>query len=625
MSNVFSPLRALLSRMLSTRSGKLIGIVILLTSLSLVIVQVQQVQNLRQEAASPLIAPIDDTPVTKKVLLLVFNPIIESSNNQKLTAVKSWQNPDLITEQLIPILRDASNNYVNYEVEERQEIDGWPAKSDGFVYTDATYLQCLQGDHSSCHSPDIINYQKLIADYNVCSKNVDEVWLWGGPWFGYHEFEPVTYCRKTQFVMGFNYERALDEALHDFGHRMEFVNEKRINNGIAWKQNTATEWNKFSKIDTGCGNIHNPPGPYDYTFVNEDGSLGRAVQGGYNYSSTNQVTTTCDSYLNYPSDFTEQTITCAAWGCTQRGFVQWWLTRVPHNPGTTVDQQTGRTIYNNWWKYYAFFDETYESRPTSAPSPTPAPSNFSEVDGVLGATTATYTFKDSGQSSNYIIDMSTRADMSTDVYLNFGVGQRSPITVASPQGKWDKYRCGARLYWRVSNANKTIKSSIQTSVVCAVPTVTITPSPTVTPTATSTPSPTNTPSPTPTNTPTPTVTPTPTNTPTLTPTPTRRPTPTPKPDKTKPKAQFIFPLNGIVVAKGKGVTMLAHATDNKGVASMTFYVNDVKKCVVTSVSEGLYKCSWTVPGTTGVTYSLKATAADAAGNTTSSTIKVTAK
>jgi len=580
MSNQFVAFRASLSKALSTRTGKLIGIVVLLASLGLVAVQVQHVQNLRQEAAAPLTAPIGDSPVNRKILLLIFNPIIENNGNKRLTVLQAWQNPDLLTSQLLPALHDASHGFLSYEVVERQEIDGWPTKEAGFVYNDASYLQCLQ-DTGTCHNPDIIDYEKLFADFAICSKNVDEVWLWGGPYFGYFEYNPVNYCGNTQFVMGFNYERELDEALHDFGHRMEFVAIERINKGtgVAWEQNALTEWNKFSMITGHCGNVHNPPGAPE----------------GYNYSKTSPVQTDCNGYLNYPSGpYTVQAITCAAWNCTQRGFMEWWLSHIPSKSGTSIDQGTGRTLYDNWWKYYAYFDETVTGIPGGSE---PRVGEFSGFSSLLRRDDASFEFSYSGNSNGYIIDLSTFLDMSSDVYLDFARGSQSPVFVVSTQELWDKYRCGSSLYWRVHNADRSVSSSIQEAIVdCALI-----------------------------NTPTPTLSPTPTYTPT--PTPTKKPTPTrtPTPDRTGPRVQFIFPLNGITVAKGKATLMNVFAADPAGVTNVTFFVNNVKLCTDTTASRSLYSCSWKVPNTTGVTYALKAIATDKKGNSSSSTVTVISK
>lgn len=527
---------------------------------------------------------ISDAPVTKKVFLLVFNPIIESRGGEKLTSVQGWSDPDALTTSMMPIIKRSSHDFLTYTIAERQEIDGWPVKSDGFIYDDVSYMSCMS-NNSTCHQPDIINYEKLFTDYNICNKDIDEVWLWGGPYFGYWEYNPVTYCGKTQFVMGFSYERDLGEVLHDFGHRMEFVNIERINKntGKTWAQDEETEWNKFSKIDGHCGNVHNPPGAPE----------------GYNYGKTDPVSTDCSGYLNYPEGpYVQETITCQAWGCSHEGFIEWWLTRVPHNSGINVDSKTGKTIYNNWWKYYAYFDETASEIPGGSPTPVP---EFSNVSALFKIDQASFNFSFSGVSNGYIIDVSTLSDMSWDVYLSFSGGSQSPLVVADPQDKWDKYSCGRTLYWRVYNADRSVSSAIQaTTVDCGVPT--------------------NTPTPTSTPTLTPTRTPTPSPTRAMTPTPTRVPTPTPTRDVQPPNIVITAPANNSTIPSVTMVTVNANASDASGISKVEFYVNNSLKCTDARAN---YSCRWLNIARKGAVYNLTAKAIDNKGNSaTSSVVKI---
>jgi len=568
-----------IKKSIPTHHKLLIGLFILIFAVAL---QVGLVNRLFTPAGA---AVVTDNPVNKNVFVLIFNPTIDQGGTPaKLTNYLNWYNPDTITNNLVPVFPTVSHDFLSYTIVERVEVDGWPVKTDGFVYSQASYLQCWQ-DHSTCHAQDSADFQKMFTDYGICSKNVDEVWVWGGPWFGYPEHQVVNFCGKSQFIMGFNYERGIDEALHNFGHRMEFVTSdsgNRINNGIPWKQDVATEWNKFSRIETGCGNIHYPPGPYDYTFVNPDGSLGKPVNSEYDYSNANSVTTTCDGYLNYPDGpFTAQTITCVAWGCTQGGYVQWWLSHIPERTGTSIDPQTGRTLYNNWWKYYAYFDETF------IPTPTAAPGMFSGEGAALGSAAAAFSFTFSTTSSSYIIDASTVADMSTDVYGAFAQGAASPLALSNPQAVWDKYICGRTLYWKVYNADRSVNSPIQASTVfCPVPT------------------------------------PTPTRIPT--PTPTRIPTPTPAlVDITPPTVSITSPINNAKVARSRKTIIMAAAADASGVSRVEFYVTGVKKCTDLNAP---YVCSWSVPSARGAVYNLTAKAYDPRGNVrVSSGVRVTSQ
>lgn len=403
---------------------------------------------------------IGDAPVTRKVFVLVFNPILENQGNQKLTTYNSWSNPNTLTNQLVTRLKTASHNYLTYSITGTQEVDRWYPKQNGYTFTDASYLACLNGT-GPC-DPQGIDYRQLFTDYGICAKNVDEVWLWGGPWFGYDEFKPVDFCGPTQFVMGFNYERLIDEALHDFGHRMEYIGQTRVGQQ-PWAQNEDNEFNKFSMINGHCGNIHYPPG----TIVGTE---------EYIYDKSTPVTSDCNGYNNYPTGpFTPQSITCTAWECTQEGFVSWWLSHIPHATGTKYVANQGKAIYNNWWKYYAFFDETAEPLPI----PTPVGGlRFTNLTSNLASSNATFSFTYNGlAATNFIVTMSISPDMSTGNYSQFAQGSASPLTNANPE-QWDAYTCGTNMYWTVEDGFGTV-SPIQHSVVCG----TSTPPPTVPPTA----------------------------------------------------------------------------------------------------------------------------------------------
>ncbi len=284
-----------------------------------------------------------DSPVIRRILLLIFNPTLTSKGNAALTTYMNWNDPDSLTAGLLTTFPQVSNGYINYVIQERQVINGYFVKMSGFSFTNDSYLACLQNT-STCNS-ELIDYRKLITDFGICQKPIDEVWLWGGPWFGYLEYTPRTDCGRTIFIMGFNYERGPGEAIHNFGHRMEYIGINRVGRK-PWAQDETNEWNKFSLINGHCGNVHYPPG-----------TIPPAEE--YKYDKNATVTTDCTGYHQYPNGpFIPQSITCSAWGCTQQGYITWWLSQIPHSTGTFITPGKQK-IYNNWWKYWAYYDETF--------------------------------------------------------------------------------------------------------------------------------------------------------------------------------------------------------------------------------------------------------------------------
>ncbi|MEK7166356.1 MAG: hypothetical protein AAB874_06120 [Patescibacteria group bacterium] len=71
-------------------------------------------------------------PTVKKVLVLEFNPIIESLGNNKLTQVRNWHDPLTLESLYISDIRESSDRILNYQIVERQVIDDIPVKNDSF-------------------------------------------------------------------------------------------------------------------------------------------------------------------------------------------------------------------------------------------------------------------------------------------------------------------------------------------------------------------------------------------------------------------------------------------------------------------------------------------------------------
>ncbi len=95
-------------------------------------------------------------------------------------------------------------------------------------------------------------------------------------------------------------------------------------------------------------------------------------------------------------------------------------------------------------------------------------------------------------------------------------------------------------------------------------------------------------------------------------------------DVTAPSVAITSPVDGGAVPKGRKVTIAATATDNVRVTRVVFAIGGAVKCTDTSAP---WTCAWTVPNTkkgTSTPYTLSATASDAAGNTATHTITVTA-
>ncbi|OGM84372.1 hypothetical protein A2376_01755 [Candidatus Woesebacteria bacterium RIFOXYB1_FULL_47_31] len=195
-----------------------------------------------------------------------------------------------------------------------------------------------------------------MADYSICEKRnngeIDEVWIFGGPWFGYYESRLAgpgafwynspsltgTTCQKLLPIMAFNYERGVSEMIEDMGHRFESVLDYVFGGRQA---NKNTLWSRFALRDidlageAGCGNIHF--GPNSTT--------------DYDWGNTRSVQSSCNDWSNFPNlTGAKQNMSCSEWGCDGYGFKKWWLRHLPKAGGKTSGK------LNNWWKYAADYE-----------------------------------------------------------------------------------------------------------------------------------------------------------------------------------------------------------------------------------------------------------------------------
>jgi len=175
-----------------------------------------------------------------------------------------------------------------------------------------------------------MDYNTFLDEFNICSKvnsgEIDETWIWvnGGDGAGFEytasgpsmndPYSGMKSCGKNMFVMGFDYTRTWDLALHSMGHRMEFAaKHNHQSEYLGWDSRNhrySSPYNTEVPLENGvvgCGNIHFPPNAKKH----------------YDYSNSANVQSNCTG--------STQTITCSIWGCNQEGFLKWWFSYVPSN------------------------------------------------------------------------------------------------------------------------------------------------------------------------------------------------------------------------------------------------------------------------------------------------------
>lgn len=298
--------------------------------------------------------------MTKRVFVVVYDPIL--SNGQTISQYMNWAHHADMTQETINLFRAASRGKLEYVVSDTIVLtDGWPEKLDGFRYTEQEYLAVISGQ-APPHMPDTVNYNRIVNDprLDICGKanrgEIDEVWIYNGPFFGFWESTlvgPGAYwynsppvpgphtCNRMIPIMGPSPERP-DQTGHGEGHRMEATMTQVYG---SWQQNrTEHNWDRFALVKaqspdysySGCGSIHYPP----------NGT------SAYDYSNAGVVNSNCDDFANYPNlgdpAAAVRPVSCSAWSCTHHGYMLFWFSHLPHFSGCGPDQ-----VANDWWQYFA--------------------------------------------------------------------------------------------------------------------------------------------------------------------------------------------------------------------------------------------------------------------------------
>ncbi len=320
---------------------KTLGIVVLILMLAIALMSCQS-----HQAGLP-------SKIERKVLMIIFNPIIESEGNQRLTKVLGWNDPDSLAQVYRADLLEVSDGLLDYQIVQRIEVDEYPVKLDGFRYTDETFLKCWR-ERSGFHQPDGVDYHAIFDQFDIIPKvergEIDEVWCFAFPYSGFWETtmagqgafycnsDPVPHtehCSRRFITYGFNYEREVGCMLEDFGHASESMLSHLFRH-VPKEQNYWEQFTLYDKIAPGranCGNVHFAP--------NSDKD--------YDWGNPRYVRSNCDDWYNFPNfKGIIREVNCEEWGNgDMREHHKWWFKHIPRAKG----QQNG--IYHHWWYYLA--------------------------------------------------------------------------------------------------------------------------------------------------------------------------------------------------------------------------------------------------------------------------------
>ncbi|MBI3244426.1 MAG: hypothetical protein HYZ49_19275 [Chloroflexi bacterium] len=290
-------------------------------------------------------------PIHQNVSVIVFNPTIKSEGGKKLSEVMGWSKPDELTQKYIADVKEASYGYITYGVVERIEVDGFPAKKDGFVYKAEDFLKHLRAG-SGFHTPDEVDYKPILEKYEIVEKvnrgSIDEVWLYAFPYAGFYEsimggpgafwcnapvLEGADQAKKRFVIMGFNYERGAGQMLENLGHRAESI----MKHTYRHKSGDDNLWERFTRYDK----TH--PGQSEVGIVHYAPNSTK----DYEWGNKTKVKSRYHVWKNFPNlEGVPIEVDDSHWGGGDiREHHMWWFKLMPHITGS------GKGIAYNWWQY----------------------------------------------------------------------------------------------------------------------------------------------------------------------------------------------------------------------------------------------------------------------------------
>ena len=301
------------------------------------------------------VIPTDNTTeparmVTTRVLLIIYDPIMNHVNGERLSQAMHWNTVDDLIAGFMGDINGASKGLARYQIAERIEMLEFPSLEDGFRYTPDTYMDVVRGSHP--HEPQGVDYYAILTGFNilerVANREIDEVWVFGFPYAGFYEsimagagafwcnsqpLPKTTSCDRRFVIMGFSFERGVGEMLEAFGHRAESILTKAFSK-VQDDDNLYQRFTRYEQKNPGqaeVGTIHFAP------------NSGR----DYDWNNTRTVPSKCDDWFNFPAfQDVVKDVDASEWGNGDiRLHHRWWLNHLPKVAGRTSG------VANNWWQY----------------------------------------------------------------------------------------------------------------------------------------------------------------------------------------------------------------------------------------------------------------------------------
>ncbi len=297
-------------------------------------------RNLQEDFTGSL-EGCDSSPIVRQLSLLIYEPQLPSvTGERRVSELLNAENPTQLALRLMRAIESVSNGHARYEIAQIQVVNEFPLQSDGYSYTAESYAACLR-DPSLCHPVEQADYEAIAQRHAVCAglddHSVDEVWLLGGPHFGFGAWQPLALgCNLEADVLGFSYTSELTALLATYQERSVGALARAYDTYVPDASPNAFE--AFTRVppvtvgSTGCGNDRQAPNSLE---------LGR-------FDDPVEASSYCLSYLDVaaPTGPGSTQLGCTAWGCTELGYRRFWFSHLPRASGLD-----GHGKHADFWRY----------------------------------------------------------------------------------------------------------------------------------------------------------------------------------------------------------------------------------------------------------------------------------
>ncbi len=311
---------------------------------------------------------MEDSPLVIKVVVVYQNPKIRKEGGKRFHEIHGFNDPIELNRIYKDSMEAVSHNTIKYEIVKVIDEDRmWTRFEDSTEYLtkertndllSEPNFETLKERNPRFDYEGFINYYGFGKLRDV--DKVNEVWVWSWPvsgmWESQQAGQNAMWCnsdplfmdnKKTLTVMGFNYERTADLAMHSFGHRAESILKIVYEKWEPLKNvEVPNNWELFTSLDKDTpkkghvGNCHFP--------VNG--------QADYDYSNKRETPSYAYIWKNYPNldweNSKPEIINCEDWQCNQMGYMSWWYRKFPHLKGLNSKDKK----LNNWWYYVVNYE-----------------------------------------------------------------------------------------------------------------------------------------------------------------------------------------------------------------------------------------------------------------------------